>query len=118
ARGGGGEVGGEGGLEWAGGDALDFLQCDRASKRREQHGRIAVLPRARIEAADNRLDGGDRAAGAADMPDQACSQEGLADFGSSRGDEDSGHCASMTLAGACARTRVRTISASRSTSSS
>src|SRR5262249_53734932 len=78
-------------LEPPGRDALDFLQCDRASKRREQHGRIAVLPRARIEAADNRLDGGDRAAGATDMPDQACSQEGLADVGSSRGDEDSGH---------------------------
>src|SRR5262249_56445133 len=91
-------------LEPPGGDAIDLLQCDGVPERREQNRRIAVLPRVGIKAADDRLDGGDRAAGAADMPDQACGEEGLADVRSGRGDEDSGHCASVTLARACART--------------
>src|SRR5262249_13901355 len=111
-------VGRERRLEPPGRDALDLLQCDGAPKRREQYRRIALVPRAGIEPAGNRLDGGDRTTGAADMPDQACGEEGLADIGSGRGDEDGGHCVWAPLAGAGARPRVRMPSASRSPSSS
>src|SRR5262249_24178407 len=84
-------VGGGGALDPPGQEAPALPKADGAPDRGEQNRRIALLPRLGIEAADNRLDGGDRAAGGADMADQARSEEGLADVGPGCGDEDSGH---------------------------
>ena len=72
--------------------ARSRLSVDRLAERGEQHARIARRGGGRIEAGDDRLERVDRAGRRArPVPDQAGGDEGLADVGAGRGDEDRAH---------------------------
>ena len=73
---------------------------DGAPERREQHAGIAARGIRGIEAADHRLERVDVPAGVAQMPDQPGGDEGLADVGAGRGDEDGGHGSALQDASA------------------
>ena len=92
-------------------DAVDLGGRDRPAQRREQHAWIARRGRGRDRNRSPPASARRPARpGGAPMPDQAGGDEGLADVGAGRGDEDRAH--------ALRRMRVRTISASRAISAS
>src|SRR6516165_2201995 len=88
------------------------------AERLQQDGWIARRPVCLVETGDDRFDGVDETPDHAQVADQRCGDEGLADIGAGCGNENAAHWAGIAAAVGCARMRMRTISARRSISSS
>ena len=86
-----GEIGREWGAEAPGGDARDLVGRHRPPERGQQNRRVAGLGHRRVVAAHHRLERVDLGARFPQAADQPGGDEGLADIGSGRGDEISGH---------------------------